>query len=563
MLWIRFVVIALTMAVLGSGCAQPQPAGGDVSAPRQAAAQKKRVVAAMMEADLTSMSVTSGGSGSDSIEFIVHAGLAQVDPANVLHPQLAEAVPTIENGLWKLLPDGRMETTWKIRPDARWHDGQPVAAEDAVFTSRLQQDRDLALVQDPGFPVVEAVTAPDPTTLMVTWRRPYILADSMFGHPTRLLPRHILEQPYQEDKTRLLAHPYWTHGFVGAGPFKLRELQPASHIVLEAFDGYVLGRPRLDELEIRFIPDPATLVANILAGAVELTLGRNVSPDQAAQSRDQWREGQIVTTLYPGSSVGMYPQQMNPSLPALKDPRFRKALLHTMDREEIVQTIMFGQAAVAHTNVPPALIEFEQIQSSIVRYEYDLRQAGQSLEALGFHRGSSGVWEDGSGQRVGFEHRVAGTASQEIQRGVIAATDYWQRAGLGVEQYQYPRGLEASVVADFPGVLTKATGGDVSALYRYFHSSFNPVAENRFSGAASARYVDPQLDALLDRWFTAVPRGERAQALGGLVRYQTENAIWMGYFYNPQISWLNNRLRNVTPTSYVTKGFNAHLWDLA
>jgi peptide/nickel transport system substrate-binding protein len=256
----------------------------------------------------------------------------------------------------------------------------------------------------------------------------------------------------------------------------------------------------------------------------------------------------------------MYPQQVNPSLAALTDPRFRKALLHALDREGISETIMAGLAPVAHTNVPPALSEFDQIQNSIVRYEYDARKTGQLLEGMGYRRGSGGFWEDASGQRLTFEHRTSATGAGEVTRATVAATDYWRQAGLDAELLMFPR-LDASVAAQYPGILTKATGGDVSALYRYFHSSFAPSAENRFTGANSARYTIPEHDALLDRWFTAVPRAERTQALAELVRYQTDNAIWMGYFYNPQVSWVSNRLRDVTPSSYVTKGFNAHLWD--
>jgi ABC-type transport system substrate-binding protein len=81
--------------------------------------------------------------GSDEVEELVHAGLAIADEQKVLRPQLAVQVPTAENGRWVVFPDGRMQTTWTIRPNAVWHDGAPVVADDFTFTAQIAQDPEL------------------------------------------------------------------------------------------------------------------------------------------------------------------------------------------------------------------------------------------------------------------------------------------------------------------------------------------------------------------------------------------------------------------------------------
>src|SRR5437867_7026649 len=63
-----------------------------------------------------------------AIEEFVHPGLVVFDNYGVLHPLFVEAVPSIENRLWKVLPDGRMETTWRLKPEARWQDGAPITS---------------------------------------------------------------------------------------------------------------------------------------------------------------------------------------------------------------------------------------------------------------------------------------------------------------------------------------------------------------------------------------------------------------------------------------------------
>lgn len=69
-----------------------------------------------------------------SIQEIVHPGLTVFDHTGALRPLLAEAAPTVENGLWQLLPDGRMETRWTLKDRATWHDGTPVTSADLDFT---------------------------------------------------------------------------------------------------------------------------------------------------------------------------------------------------------------------------------------------------------------------------------------------------------------------------------------------------------------------------------------------------------------------------------------------
>jgi len=82
----------------------------------------------------------------------------------------------------------------------------------------------------------------DARTLRVTWSGPYLEADRLFGFGhTVPLPRHLLERSYQEEKDSFLQHPYWGDQFVGAGPFKVREVAPARHYLLEANEQYVLG----------------------------------------------------------------------------------------------------------------------------------------------------------------------------------------------------------------------------------------------------------------------------------------------------------------------------------
>lgn len=115
----------LLVVTLLAGCAGPgqmasAPAAQDSTLGTQHS--PKRVIAAI-QGEPVAFSTTlnpSGTAGSvpgvDAVEELLHAGLANFDNLGMIRPQLADSVPSTENGLWKLLPDGRMETTWRIRP---------------------------------------------------------------------------------------------------------------------------------------------------------------------------------------------------------------------------------------------------------------------------------------------------------------------------------------------------------------------------------------------------------------------------------------------------------------
>src|SRR5205814_6618452 len=119
------------------------------------------------------------------IEQLLNSGLGVVDTQAVIRPLLAEQIPSLENGLWKLLPDGRMETTWKLRPDVVWHDGAPFTSADLVFDTKIANDKSLTIAQDAAYGFVESVETPDPLTFVVTWKGLSVEADTLLTRTDR------------------------------------------------------------------------------------------------------------------------------------------------------------------------------------------------------------------------------------------------------------------------------------------------------------------------------------------------------------------------------------------
>jgi peptide/nickel transport system substrate-binding protein len=568
---LRFVGVASVLVTLLVGCAGPPPAATQrETAPQSQAARAPKRVTAAINGDpftLNSQLNSAGGNtvpGVPEIEQMVHAGLSVAGDRG-LRPQLAEAIPTTENSLWKVLPDGRMETTWRIREGAHWHDGTPFTAQDLVFTATVVQDRELVVFRNRNYDLIEAVEALDPRTVVVRWSRPFVNADSLFGGTAERLamplPRHLLEAAYVADKSTFTELPYWSQDFVGAGPYRLASWVRESHLILEANDRYVLGRPRLDQIEIRFIVDINSLMAAVLAGTVELTLGRGLGIEQAVQVRDQWSEGRLVTG--PARWVFMAAQFLTPSPSLVTDVQFRRALLHGTDRQALVDTFQKGLTTVADSILEPNQPQYREIEARLPRYEYDPRRTAQIMEALGYARSADGGFRDAGGQRLSFELRTPNVGPNE--KLMLAIVDNWQRIGLGAEPQLVPRQRfsDNEYRWTFPGFELTKRPHDVKGLGN-FYSSQAPLPENRFLGNNIGRYMSPELDGLLDRYFTTIPTAPRIQALSDIVRHFSDVLPVLGLFYDPEPTLIGDRLEHVTPVPSLdaTVAWNVETWDV-
>jgi len=436
--WVAFVLLL-------TGCASPSVVTTSVDIPPGISAiltTKKITVAFAGNPPALAIRLAQGGSGGTglaNLESLVNRGLSIRNSERLPIAQLAEDVPSLDNGLWELLPEGRMLTTWKIRANAAWHDGTPFTTADLLFTAKVDQDRELPLAPNPAYRSIESMDALDAQTISVTWRRPYIHADELFGDA--LLPQHLLQSAYADNKVDFLALPYWASGYVGTGPYKLQVWEQGSHMIVHSYEAFVLGAPKIDEIEVRFIPDLNTLVANVLAGAVETSLGgASPSLDQATQAREQWKDGKVQLNV--DGWIVAFPQLYAPNPAIVGDVRFRQALLYGLDRQQLVDGIQGGQGSVAHVSIGPNEPEFRDIEDSIVRYDFDPRRAAQMLEELGLTRGSDGVYRDAQGKALDLEVRSTGTYDAAV-KAMSAAADFWQQMGLVIEQVPVPQQRQA------------------------------------------------------------------------------------------------------------------------
>jgi peptide/nickel transport system substrate-binding protein len=562
-------ILALCGVLALAACAAPAAptgtSGGASSSAASSSSSPKRLTIAIrsdpkaLSAKLNSAAGAGGAPGAAEIEQMLNDGLAVETKAGVLEPQLAEAVPSVENGLWKVFPDGTMETTYHIRDGAFWHDGTPFTAEDALFTAKVERDNELPVFRNVAHRSIESIEAPDARTVVIRWKQPYIQADRMFTNELGMpMPRHLLEKTYLEDKENLPNLAYWTREFIGTGPYKLKDFTSGSGVQLEANERYVLGKPKIDQITVRFILDPSTMAANILAGDVDMNMGGRLSMEWGTQILGQWRDGRLVPEVT-RSMVTAYPQFINPNPAIQTDPQFRRALLYATDRQQIVDTISAGYGRLGDAIVAPSHAEWKDVESAVVKYEYDARRATQMIEALGYTRAADGIFRDASGQRLAVEVRT--TANDDGQMKTMAATaDFWQQAGIGVEQVASPpqRAQDREYRATRPAFEIVRQPNGAKELSRLYGKN-TPLPENDFTGVNRSRHQSAELDGLIDRFLVTVPYQERMSVLRSIVHYVSDQAIILGMVWDPGPTMIANRVKNATEPSDV---WDIQNWDV-
>lgn len=557
----RIAFASLCTLLLLVGCA-PAPRlpladrGGEGDSP---ATPKRLAVAIMGEPKAVGLAANlSAVPGEDELTELLLAGLSTVGKDGVPRPKLAERVPSVENGLWVVFPDGRMETTWRIRPNAHWQDGTPITADDFAFTARLNQDPALASSSG-GYTAIDSVETPDPATVVVKWKRLFLRADTAFDSP---VPRHLMERPYAEEPASFLGLPYWTEGFVGTGPFRVERWTHGSHVILRAYDQYVLGRPRIDEVEVKFIPDQNTLIANVLAGSIEMTMGRGISLEQALQVKEQWPAGRVLTGA--GNPTVIFPQLGNPNPAIVGERRFRQAALQAIDRPNMVQTFFGGLSTVASAGIGMSEADRKDLENSFVEYPYDLRAAARLLDELGYAKGADGRLRDGKGDVLALPLNT--DPSNDMQpKATFVVADSWRQLGIEVELQVLPAQQlrEAAWKSEFRAFSVRRNPVRLDRLENYFHSKQIPTPENGYRGANYSAYRNPEVDGLIDRFSSAVARTERLQLAGQLLHRLTDQVVIIGLFYDVEVTLAAERIKNLTGRSADSgEAWNAELWDL-
>jgi peptide/nickel transport system substrate-binding protein len=447
---------------------------------------------------------------SERIGALVFDALVRKDEHYNLKPWLATS--------WEQ-PD---PLTWvfHLRDGVRFHNGQPLTADDVVWTIESLIDPGyggLITSKSGAFASVLRAEARDRLTVVVHLKHPdagllFNMSDGLFG----VVPKG--------SGREFGLHP------VGTGAFQFVSAVEDKEVLVERNPDYWAGSPKLEKIRFAVVPDAITTALELQKGSGDIE-SNAITLDMVHALRDA---PNLATETSPGSVV-VY-MNFNVQDAVLKDKRVRQAIACAIDRQAIVDALWRGKAALASSLLPPRHWA-RAADADLAQYPHDPARAKALLDAAGFPAGPDGV-------RL---HVTLKTSTDETTR-LMAAILQQQLRGAGIDLQ-----IRSAEFGTFYADVTKGAF-QIYALrwigvnedpdifrYAYGSASFPPKGANR------GRYANPRVDALLEAAAAAADQAVRRKDYIEVQQILAEDLPGIPLWYPDNEVIHNRRLLGVNP----------------
>lgn len=483
----------------------------------------------------------SASNGPLTTTRLFNAALALYDNHGAPRPYLAQALPQLNTDTWRVFPDGRMETTYRLRDGLTWHDGAPLTAEDFAFALRVYKDPDLGIFLRAPQGAIESLLATDSGAIVIQWRSLNADAGILSFGDLDALPGHLLEPAFadykqgQSSRDTFLAKPFWTSEYVGAGPYRLERWEPGVQLEGAAFNGHALGRAKIDRLLVRIaIDENATLAAVLAGGQFDYTRPFALRFDHLLVLKREWEPAGKGTALAVPSRAAYLTLQQRPELvgdKALLDLRVRRAIAHTLDREALNEGLFNGIGFPTETSVPPTVAFYPDLERMMTRYSLDPTRAGQLMTEAGFTRDAEGLFTSRRGHRFRLDFAVQ--TSTELERMQAILSDAWRRSGFDVQPaiFGVKVWTEPQTAATIPGLKYTLAPAENSFIAAEMASAANGWAGQNVTG-----WTNPDYERLWDAANATLDHAQRGRYVAEMMALVSNNLPGYPLYYTMQVS---------------------------
>jgi len=423
-------------------------------------------------AEDTSLDPARAGSGTGlNVLLNIYDVLMMVDEEGVLQPALAASAEAVADTTWEVV----------LRDDVTFHNGDKLTA-DAV---KWSVDRVINDDQSPWVPYIRAlqsVEVVDDLTLRLHTDGPA---------PTLMMGLQVvlIQNPkYFEE----LGQEAYGQQPMGTGPFQFVEWTAGDRIVLEAFDGHWRGRPTVDRVEFRTIPDQSSLVSALRAGEVDLIT--SMSPD-AAEKESGSDDLKVLTVPSNRSMLVALDTRIEP----FNKREVRQALNYATNVDEIIEFILLGYGVPIPTLLSPVHWGYND---TIEPYPHDPERAKELLAEAGYPDGLQFTMFAPSGRYV---------RDRDVAQALVAQ---WANAGIQVDLQ----------IMEWNPFLARWGEKDLSPAFMIGYGTAIFDSGAGFSafantGAVGSLYENPEVDQLTEKGLTTLDPEARKEI------YQEVNQI--------------------------------------
>lgn len=475
------------------------------------------------------------------------------DPKWQLGCMLCTTLPTLENGLAKIedLADGKkgIAVTYTIQPGATWGDGTPVTTKDVVFTWEVGRHPQSGVAAAEFYRRAYKLDVKDAKTFTLHFDKvtfEYSAINDFQVLPAHIEAVHFAEPQEYRNRTRYDVDP--ANPGLYFGPYRIVEAKAGSHIALEPNPTWYGEKPKFKRLVFRAVENTAALEANLLSGAIDYIAGElGLTLDQGLAFEKRHAD-KFQVIFKPGLIYEHI--DLNLDNPVLQDPRMRRALLMSLDRQAISDKLFGGKQPVATTSVSP----LDWVNAADLKpHPYDPKAAAQLFDELGWKPGPGGIRQNAQGEKLSLElMTTAGNRSRETVQQVLQAQ--WRQVGVDIRIRNEPARVffgETVTKRKYAAMAMFAWVSSPENVPRStLHSQEIPTAQNNFAGQNFTGYRNKKMDELIEAIEIELDRDRRKE----LWRQQQE-LYWtdlpvLPLYFRADVFVLPKWLKGVTPTGH-------------
>jgi peptide/nickel transport system substrate-binding protein len=329
-------------------------------------------------------------------------------------PQTLEARPGIATS-WSATNNGR-SWTFKLVHNAKWHDGKPFTADDVKFTYDVILDKTQNSPRRSAIAIIKEVKVLDAYTVQFELSEPLASFPSIASYNVGIVPKHLLEgQELAKTADFNTRHP------VSTGPYKIVEAVPGDHYTFEATGDYFGGKPKIDRVIFKVIPEVNNQVAQLQSGELDFAV---IQPTNLPAV-----QGSSLLKVQSVPFLGFEHVSFNSNDPLFSDKRVRQAMVYALDRGGILRSILSGHGTLSTGPIPPLF--GWAYDKELKPYPFDPAKAQALLREAGWVKGSDGVLKK-DGRPFAFELGVdKGNPTRE--RIALVAQQAYQALGMKVD----------------------------------------------------------------------------------------------------------------------------------
>lgn len=450
--------------------------------------------------------------------------LVSLTYSGLLRQHDGEFVPDLAES-YEISEDGR-EYTFVIRQDATFQDGEPVTADDVIYTVTQAQDPNVKSPKRANWDGVGVEKISD-REVRFTLKSPYapFIENATLG----ILPLHLWKNVSAEEFpfSSLNIEP------VGSGPYKVSSVRRSASGIpevytLSPFRNYALGRPYLSKITFTFFENEQQLVAAVKSGAVDAASG--ISP---AHLRDL-PEGTVRRA--PLNRVfGVFFNQNQSEL--LRDATVRKALDMALDRDAIVENVLSGFGTPIDDPLPPGILGTGSAAQ-------DASSTDPALVARAYLEKTGWTWSEDEHALIKKKDKKTTTALAftlstanvpEMRATAEQVRDSWERMGARVDVKIFEQGdLNQNVIRPrkYDALLFGEIVGRELDLFAFWHSS-----QRNDPGLNIALYANSTADHLLEQLRVAQSEDER-EAIYRKFKTEISKDIPATFLYSPDFTYV-------------------------